>query len=128
MANGLGSTHLPVVFDPFQSLLQGGQAAASSPKRIAILLIITLKPPGTNTQNEPTIADMIDSLSHIRKQGRMAITIASDETTYLCSLGQRDHCREQRPTLEIASLRVASKWKEMIPISNDINPQILRTT
>jgi hypothetical protein len=44
----------------------------------------------------------------IRKQGRIAITIASDETTYLCSLGQRCHGREQRPTLEVASLRVAS--------------------
>ncbi len=45
-----------------------------------------------------------------------------------CSPGQRYHGREQRPTLEVASLRVASKWEEMIPIPNSINPQILGAT
>src|SRR5574340_1143302 len=71
---------------------------------------------------------MIQRLSHIGKQGWIAITIARDKTTYFCSMGQRGDGCQQGPPLEVASLKIASQGKEMIPIPNGIKAKILGVT
>src|SRR5260370_7204533 len=96
------------MFDDFKRPLQRVKAAACRTKFIAIFSIITLKPARAHTQDETSIADMIDRLCHIGEESRVAIGIAGDKTTHLYPLCPASPPLKEFPALVIIAPRDAN--------------------
>src|SRR5581483_8126273 len=70
---------------------------------------------------------MVNCFCHISQQRRIAICVASHQAANLCPLRERSHRREQRPALEVISLRIAVEREKVIPVPDSIDAQVLNT-
>ena len=63
--DGFGDIDLPAVFDDGQTLLQGGEATTRGAEIVAVLAVVAIEPACTDTQDEATVTDVVDSFRHI---------------------------------------------------------------
>src|SRR6185436_6293008 len=77
-----------------------------------------------DAQDQPPVADVVHRACHVREQLGVAVGVARDQGADLHPLGCLCPRGQHRPALEVLAVRVAKKWKEVIPVENGVRPQL----
>src|SRR5664280_28416 len=105
--------------------VEGVEASAGVAELVAIGVIVLLEPPGTDAQDQAPLADVVDGARHVCEQLWVAVGVAGDQRTDLDPLGGFGESPQHRPALEVLALGFAVQRVEMIPVEDDVGPQLL---
>ena len=111
--------------DDGKSGLENLQAPWSGSEFVAVLGVVALEPPGTNPEDEPAIADVVDGACHVGEQLGVAVRVARHECTDGCMLGVGCHRGKQRVALEVFSIGVAEQRIEVVPCPQTVDTEVV---
>ena len=83
-------------------------------ERDAVRIRLGLEPPGTQTQAEPPVGDVVDGHRRVRRHRGMAVVHAVDHATEPQPRGERGERGEHRPALEVCAVHRGSEWVEVV--------------
>ena len=112
--------------DPGQRLAERVEPAAGGAELVAVLVVVLLEPARADAEDQPAAADVVDGAGHVGQQLGVAVAVARHEGADL-DLGRRlGPGAEHRPALEVLALGLAVQRVEVVPVEDDVRPELLR--
>ena len=99
---------------------------AHGSERVPVLVEVALLPARAEAEDHPALADVIDRPGHVGEELRVPVRVAGDERPELDPLGRLGPGRQERPALEVRTVRVAVEREEVVPGVDDVVAELLR--
>src|SRR5690606_34180739 len=80
---------------------------------VAVLGVVPLEPAGTDAQDQPTTADVVDGARHVGQEVGVAAGVARHERTDLDAARLLGPRAEHRPALEVLAVGVAEQREDI---------------
>src|SRR5918998_354441 len=87
---------------------------------VAVLVVVSLEPSCPYPKDEPSPGDVVHRARHVRKQVRVPVRVARDQSPELHPLRDLRHRPKERPALEVLAVRISVEREEVIPVEERI--------
>src|SRR5579859_3228853 len=111
------------ILDSRQRVAQLGQPLSGRTPGQAVRAMVAFRVAGPKAQDQPTRTQVIDRSSHVRQQVRIAVADRTHDRADLRPPRIARHRRQQRPALEVGSVKIAREGVEMIPDGDAVHSE-----
>jgi hypothetical protein len=113
------------LLDPGQRFSQVGNAAPGRRELVPVLEKLAFLEPGTDTEDHPPVADVVDGPSHIGQQVGVAIAVATDQHPKVHPRGLLSQRSKRHPPFKVLAISIFPERKKVIPAEQRIRTDLL---
>ena len=112
-------------FDPEQRPREVIDASARRPELVAVFEVLPLLETGSDAEDEPASADVIDGPRQVGEQVGVAVAVAGHQRADLDVGGGLGPGTQHGPALEVLPFAHLAEREEVIPVEQDVHAQFL---